>query len=90
MKFFRDLMTGIDGTTYDLARVMGGIGAIPLIVGGFVAIWRNSFDPTQYGTGFGLVMTALGAALVLKRQTEPQTKVTSISDDAQTVVESKS
>jgi hypothetical protein len=90
MKFFRDLFTGVDGETFDLGRVLLAVGCIAMVFGAGKIIWTGALDFVAFGGGFGGLLVGGGGLLALKRQTEPQTKVTSISDDAQTVVESKS
>jgi hypothetical protein len=89
-KFIKDILTGIDGQSYDLGRVLLTLGCLTMIFGAGKIIWTGSLDFVAFGAGFGGLLVGGGGLLALKRQTEPQTKVTSISDDAQTVVESKS
>lgn len=73
MSFFRTLLTGKDNKTYDAIRVLGlAIGFGFVFLGGYAVIKnKQNFDFMGYGTGAGLVVTAIGAALKLKDSTEP-------------------
>jgi hypothetical protein len=68
MKFFRDLFTESDGTTWDLGRVQGTI-AFATFLGLSIfayAIKGQPFDPQAWGIGFGAVSAAYGAMIWMK------------------------
>jgi hypothetical protein len=74
-KFFKDCFTGLDGVSYDLGRVLWAIG---VLVYCFITTWIvvktniTGFDFIAWGTGFGAVLASGGAALWMKRETEPK------------------
>lgn len=76
----KQMFTGIDGKTFDPARVIG-YGAAVAGVGVFLfdSIWAvthsHAFDPQSYGMGFGAVcagIMAIGIGVGAKAATEPQ------------------
>ena len=76
----KQMMTGIDGTTFDPARVIGyGSAVAGVSVFLFDSIWSvvhtKSFDPQAYGMGFGAVcagIMAIGIGVGAKAATEPK------------------
>jgi hypothetical protein len=74
MKFIKDILTGIDNATYDIAKVVCvpafftffGLEIYQVLEKGIV------FDMQQFGIAFGLMISALGAALKLKETSEPK------------------
>lgn len=73
-KFFRDLFTGIDGKTYDPARVYGGIAVVGFMLLSIIATiyHKQPFNAQDYGLGFGLLLTGFGIGVMAKAKTEPQ------------------
>jgi uncharacterized integral membrane protein len=74
-QFFVDVFTGIDGESFDIGRVLWAIGALVycfLTVFVVVNTEPPTFDYVSWGTGFGAVMAAGGAALWMKKDTEPK------------------
>jgi hypothetical protein len=68
--FIREITTARDNSTSDLIRVTGLAMAVQFIwLAG--ANW-DKFSPTEYGTGAGLILAALGAAMRVARPTEPE------------------
>jgi hypothetical protein len=72
MKFVRDLFTGVDGTSFDLGRVLLAAGCVIMLAGGVGSIVKGALDFVAFGAGFGGLLTGGGALLMLKRNTEPQ------------------
>ena len=71
--WLHDILTGIDGTSYSVAKVVGvalTITYIGLSVASFVM--GKPFDMVLFGTGAGLVVTAMGAAIKLAETSEPK------------------
>lgn len=73
------LFTGLDGSTFDPARLIG-YGSAIVGVGTFVfnSLWAvthgAAFDAQSYGIGLGAVLAgvmAIGAGVGLKAHTEP-------------------
>lgn len=72
-KFIKDLFTGKDNETWNLARV-GWATSLVVYLG--LVVWdvahnHNHFDMQSFGTGLGLVMVAGGASVGLQAKTEP-------------------
>ena len=81
-RMIKDCLTGIDGKTYDPARVVG-YGASALGVATFLfnsvssVIHTHTFDAQGFGIGFGALMggiSAVGAGVRWKSGTEPTDK----------------
>jgi len=68
------LLTGSDNHTPDIVRILGALMGIQFIVNSGWALvhLEQAWDPTAYGTGAGLVLAAIGAALGMKALTEPK------------------
>ncbi len=93
VKIFNDVNTGVDGATYDAARVFMNSGCSVMLGGALASIWHRSFDPIAFGGGYAALLTGAGAAIWMKRDTEPRVSVTSTSHDGAgtiTQVEAKS
>ncbi len=73
MKFLKDILTGIDGESYDIGKVGWLLGFLTFLGLVFYKVaWKGDpFDTQAFGIAFGLMITALGAALNLKAKTEP-------------------
>lgn len=72
MKVIKDLFTLANGEDYDIGRVAGGLGVVTFIGLSIADFYFNhKFDPQTWGMGFGLMVTGVGAALMLKHKTEP-------------------
>lgn len=68
-----DCATGIDGVTYDPARIYGGLAVIVYLANSIYAVSKGQpWGAVDFGTGFGLLMTGIGAAIALKSNTEPK------------------
>jgi len=71
-KIIKDCLTGIDGETYDPARIYGALAVNVFFFNSMYALYKGqTWDPVNYGTGFGLLLAAFGAAVALKSKTEP-------------------
>lgn len=70
----RHLLTGADNTTHDFVRwlgMFGGLTALGLQV--YVVVVKGSpFDMQSFGIGLGALLASVGAALGLKKDTEPK------------------
>ncbi len=70
VRALRQATTARDNQTTDLIRVTGLAVAVQFIWLS-AANW-DDFEPTAYGTGAGLILAALGAAMRVARPTEPE------------------
>lgn len=76
----KQMMTGVDGATFDPARVIGyGSALSGVAVFLFNSVWavthENRFDPQSYGIGFGAVcagIMAIGIGVGAKANSEPK------------------
>lgn len=74
MKIVNQLLTGVDNETHDFMRWLGcasGISALGLQIY-VVLTGKQQFDMQQFGIGLGALFAAVGAAIGLKKDTEPK------------------
>ena len=80
--FFKDILTGKDGVSYDLARVLGGFGFVGYMLFGTLQmglvihqLWFNKiyvvFPFLEFSTGFAAIAAGTGGMIWMKRDTEP-------------------
>jgi len=68
----KDMLTGIDGQSYVLVKIIGFAVVVVFMVLEIVAFALGKpFDGQAYGVGAGLVITAMGAAIKLSEKSEP-------------------
>lgn len=74
MSIFRQLLTGADNQTHDFMRWVGLAGALTALgLQIYVVVWRGQpFDLQAFGIGMGALCASVGAALGLKKDTEPK------------------
>lgn len=71
-KLLKHCLTGIDGESYDIARVLLLMGGIAFILYSGYHVWRNgTFDFQAYGIGLGSIIGGGSAGIGLKAKTEP-------------------
>ena len=67
------VFSGKDNRTLDLGRILWAIGTLVYFALSIHSVWHGTvFDPIAWGTGFGAVLAAGGAALWMKKDTEPE------------------
>lgn len=73
-KFIKNILTGVDNETHDVAKVLAVVSVLVAI--GLtiyeVAFKDKAFDIIAYGTGIAALFAGLGAALYMKKDTEPK------------------
>jgi hypothetical protein len=73
MSILKDLFTGIDGESQDIGRWSWALCTFAVIGAAFANWWHNAaIDLVSFGTALCAVVTAHGAAIFLKRDTEPK------------------
>ncbi len=71
-KFVKDILTGLDGETYDTAKAAMWIGIFGQIgLSGYHIYKGLSIDFLAWGTGFAAIIAAAGVAIKLKENSEP-------------------
>jgi hypothetical protein len=73
MNILKDILTGIDGQSYALIKVVGfsiALVFMGLTIASFVT--GRPFDGTAYGLGAAAVVAAMGAAMKLTEDSEPK------------------
>jgi len=72
-KMIKDCLTGIDGETYDPARVATMFALMTFFgLAVYVVVFKNQpFDMQQFGIGFGAVIAGGSWAIKTKSKTEP-------------------
>jgi hypothetical protein len=73
MKPLRDMLTGKDNETHDFMRwlgMLGGLTALGLQIYAVVSKGQP-FDMQAFGIGLGALVAGVGAALGMKKDTEP-------------------
>jgi hypothetical protein len=85
--WLKELLTEADNVTPDFLRILACLGVL-VFLSLAVANWR-AFDPMAFGTGFGAVLVAAGAAVRLnegpREQPPPAGPTTKIVADTVTV-----
>jgi hypothetical protein len=73
VKFVRDSLTGIDGQSYAVAKLMG-VAIVGTFLGLSIAsfITEKPFDMQAFGIGAGAAVAAMGAAIKLTETSEPK------------------
>ena len=73
LKLLRDILTGIDGETYDNIRFYMLLATFTYLG---CTIWNlykdKAFDPIAFGAGFAAISGGGAAGINLKMKTEPQ------------------
>jgi hypothetical protein len=77
VKMCRDSATGIDGATFDPARVLWIVGVITFLVLSVHTTYTlgKAFDYQSFGIGLGAVLAGGGFAVNVKASTEPKKAV---------------
>lgn len=73
MTWLNDLLTGLDGKTQDIGRWSWVVSMVGVFILAAHEVWAGkSIDFASLGTGIAAIVTAHGAALWAKRDTEPK------------------
>jgi hypothetical protein len=71
-KFFKDILTGVDKTTYDIGRVMAFASFIGYHVYAVISLYLGHvWSAIDYSSGLSAIFVANGIHLKLKSDTEP-------------------
>lgn len=72
IELLRELLTGKDNKTHDIARWSWFTTTLSVIAGGFWnALHTNSVNLTDFAQAIGIITGAHGAAVMMKKDTEP-------------------
>lgn len=73
MKLLRDSLTGMDNETFSGPKVAGFLVVLSFLGLAIADFAMNKkFDPQAFGTGAGLAIAAMGAAIKLAETSEPK------------------
>lgn len=74
MNVIKQMLTGIDGETHDFMRWLGmGGGLTAFCLQIYVVVVKGQpFDMQSFGIGCGALFASVGAALGMKKDTEPK------------------
>ena len=68
-----DCLTGKDGESYDVGRILWILGVLAFIALSVASILKTgTFDPMNWGAGYGGLLAGGGAGIGLKSKTEPE------------------
>lgn len=72
-KLLIDILTGIDGQSYAIVKVLGfGVVGLFMAIELAAFITGKPFDALAYGAGAGAAITAMGIAIKLSEKSEPK------------------
>lgn len=72
MKFFRDILTGADNSSYDCGRVVCFISHISYIGMGFISFaMGHPWGAMDFASGVSAMAIGFGVHLYMKKDTEP-------------------
>lgn len=72
MNLFRQMVTGKDNCTHDLARWSWLVTTLVTILGSvWNAVQTGAVDLLQFSQAIGILCSSHGAALLMKKDTEP-------------------
>jgi hypothetical protein len=73
MEILKQLLTGKDNHTQDIARWSWMVSLMAVIVGaGYELIHANALSLREFAEAVGIISGAHGAAVMMKKDTEPQ------------------
>jgi hypothetical protein len=74
LNIFKQLLTGKDGETHDIARWLGALSVLVFlgITIDVVVVQRCAWNMTEFGIGIGAVFASVGAFIRLKQDSEPK------------------
>ena len=74
IKIVKELLTGRDNQTHDIARWSWMITTVVIIIGAsYNAFYTNSFGVREFAESIGIIAGAHGAAVFMKKDSEPTT-----------------
>jgi hypothetical protein len=70
-KVFNDILTELDGETYDVTKLLWVAGVMVYLILSIISVFKGqSWDPQQYGIGLGVVLAGGGAAIKLRNMAD--------------------
>ena len=70
----KDSFTTANGADYDIGRILWAMAVLSFffLAGWAIVVNKQAFDALSYGSGLAAVLAGGGAALGLKKDTEPK------------------
>ena len=73
MTFFKQIITGIDNSTVDVARVLWIVGVVAFLgLTGFQVYKTGAFDMVNYALAYSALLAGGAAGVKIKASTEPR------------------
>jgi hypothetical protein len=73
--FFKSTLTGKDGESFDIGRVLWALAMLSLCAfQGHAVILHQTFEPTAFCGGAAMLLAAGGFGIAVKSHTEPDPK----------------
>lgn len=74
IKFFTDILTGVNNKSYDIGRVISFCFCVCYAVYPFIQVFylHQTFDIEKWAIGAAALMSGSGAFIYLKKETEPK------------------
>jgi hypothetical protein len=71
----KDVLTGVDGQSYAIVKLLGMLIVLVFLGLTIASFWTGKvFDMVGFGTGAGLAIASMGAAIKLTESSEPKDK----------------
>lgn len=72
MKLIKDILTELDGETYDISKLLWAFGVVVFIGLSIVAVCKGQlWNPAEYGLGMGSLLAGGGAGVKFKSAGNP-------------------
>lgn len=82
MSFFKDILTGTSNLQYEISRVLSLAAVASYIAySGFHLFVNKTFDPLNYGAGFGAILLAAGFGTAAKDRAKTEADIKGLSND---------
>lgn len=74
-KFFKNILTEIDGESYDIMRISLFLGSLGMLGMALISVLKSGvFNATDFGAGYGGLMAAGGSGMAVRGKFETDQK----------------
>lgn len=75
-KFFKNILTEVDGESHDIMRILLLLGSIGMLVMAAISVVKSgAFNATEFGAGYGGLMAAGGVGMGARATGEKKPEV---------------